>query len=136
MRKTQTGFTLIELMVAVAVVGILAAVAYPAYMEQVARAKRADAQTVLMEGAQAMQRYYSAHNTYASATLPAGVQIVPKFADASKKTYDVAVTSADAAGFTLTATPVRSDALCGNLTLSGTGVKGEGGSGALNDCWK
>lgn len=136
MRKSHTGFTLIELMVAVAVVGILASLAYPAYMEQVARARRADAQTVLMEGAQAMQRYYSAHNTYASATLPAGVQVVPKFADASHKTYSVAVTSADAAGFTLTATPVRTDARCGNLTLTGAGVKGKSGSGALTDCWK
>lgn len=136
MRKSQTGFTLIELMVTVAIVGILASLAYPSYIEHVARARRADAQTVLMEGAQAMQRYYSAHNTYASATLPSGVQVVPRFADSGQKTYDVTVTSADAAGFTLTATPVRTDALCGNLTLTGAGVKGKTGSGSLSDCWK
>jgi len=66
----QHGFTLIELMITVAIVGILAAVAYPSYQTHVLKSRRATAQACLVELAQFMERYYTTNMTYASATLP------------------------------------------------------------------
>jgi len=66
----QRGFTLIELMVVVAIVGILAAIAYPSYKQHVLKTHRRAAQACLLELAQWMERYYTNRMTYAGATLP------------------------------------------------------------------
>lgn len=128
-RRPDSGFTLIELMIAVAIIGILVAIAYPSYAEQVRRSQRADAQTVLMEAAQYMQRYYAAKNSYDDAALP--------FAQSPKdgtKRYDISV-EADGQTYTLTAAPVATDAKCGSLTLTHTGKKGVT-AGTVADCWR
>ena len=61
------GFTLVELMAAVAIVAILTALAMPSYKEHVAKSRRSEAMTALLDGAQALERYYSANSTYATA---------------------------------------------------------------------
>ena len=66
-RQTHHGFTLVELMVAVVIVGILAAIAYPAYTSQVKRSRRADAAALLTAVVQAQERYRGNHSTYATA---------------------------------------------------------------------
>ena len=63
-RRASAGFTLIELMITVAIVGILGAIAYPSYVAYVKRGKRAEARTILLDDAQFMQRFYSANNRY------------------------------------------------------------------------
>lgn len=70
-RNAQSGFTLIELMITVAIVGILAAVAYPAYTDSVRKGKRAEARTALMNLLQQQERYLTQMNTY-SETFAAG----------------------------------------------------------------
>ena len=124
-RNRISGITLIELMVVVAIIGILASIAYPSYQQYVLRANRAEAQAVLTETAQFMERYFTTNNAYAGATLPSAVS--PKGASGSAVKYNITpATVTTATTFTLTATPANSqtaDTTCGTLTLSNTGVQ-------------
>lgn len=134
--ESSHGFTLIEVMIVVAILGVLAAFAYPAYTEHVARGRRAGAQAGLMETAQWLQRYYAARNTYkdADSKLPDSYKSLPK--DGGSKTYSVElVVGDDERSYTLTATPEISDPKCGKLTLNDLGQKGSE-NGSVAACWR
>ena len=134
--KRLRGFTLIELMIVVAVVGILTAVAFPSYLSYIERGYRANAKTVVLEAGQFMERYRSSNFKYLDSggnapALPARLQVSP--AEGTKR-YDISLTAA-AATFTITATPSGwSDGVCGNLTLTNLGVKGQS-LGDAATCW-
>ncbi|MBU6259920.1 MAG: type IV pilin protein [Burkholderiales bacterium] len=142
-RAGRRGFTLIELMVAVAVIGVLGAVAYPSYLGQIAKSRRSDAKTALLATAQSLERYYSERATYAGATLGAGCPgnaaapscIAP--AASGNGYYTIAITTQTAAGFTLQATPAGAQAgdACGSYTYDQTGTKGVTGALAPASCW-
>jgi type IV pilus assembly protein PilE len=151
-RQSQRGVTLIELMITVVVVAILAAVAYPSYQDYVLRANRAAAQSVLMEAAQLLERNYTTSNCYhqteaddcgtaraSNACVGAGTEVslaglcsAPKEGTAR---YNISFGFILSQSFVLQAVPIGTDALCGTLTLSNTGEKGEGGTGTVADCW-
>ncbi len=131
MRK-QLGMTLIELLITVAIVGILAVVAFPSYQAHVARANRAEAQGILMENTQFLERNYTTANRYDQDS--AGTATALPFTTSPKTgtaKYNIAAAYGTSQTFTLTATPTGSMTGddCGNLTLTNTGVK------APADCW-
>jgi type IV pilus assembly protein PilE len=128
------GFTLIEVMVVVAIIGILSAIAYPSYVEYIAKGARADARATLLEAAQYMERQYSAQSQYQSA-LPARLQVSPAGSSGGQNRYSLTVT-ATVSAYTLTAAPVRAER-CGSLTLTNTGIKARTGT-ELSDaeCWR
>lgn len=136
LRSNQTrGFTLIELMVVAAIVAILGAIAFPSYVDYVRKARMVDAQMVLLEAAQWMERQYTLNNQYPNA-LPADLSRSPK--GTGTKYYDLARSSGSATTYTLTATPVSPQAWrgCVNLTINHLGVRGvQGGTASAADCW-
>ncbi|MEZ5698030.1 MAG: type IV pilin protein [Nitrosomonas sp.] len=134
--KSIMGFTLIELMITVAILGIIAAVALPSYQNYVRDANRAAAKTIIYENAQFMEQFYTENNRY-DQNLAGNLVVLP--VTQSPRTgaaqYNITLQAVANATFTLQAVPVGSMAgdVCGTLTLTNTGLQGAGGGVAA--CW-
>lgn len=131
--KKRLGFTLVEMMITVAIIGILASIAYPAYNEYVLKSRRAAAQADLTELSQWLERQFTANMSYlkdgAAPTLPFTQS--PRDGTAS---YNLKFKSAvSAQNYELLAEPTGAQAKdsCGSLTLSRSGAKTPSKAG----CW-
>lgn len=132
--RVARGFSLIELMIVVAVVAILAAIAYPNYSAHVLKSRRAQAKADLVEYAQLAERYHTINNSYVGFTFPGGGESINSPREGGTAAYTLSMETAQSA-FTLTATAANAQTKdkCGDLTLNQANVKTS--QGTLSDCW-
>lgn len=136
MNRKKSGFTLIELIVVIAIIGILASIAYPSYQNSVLKSRRTDGKNALMSAAGIQESYYSSNNSYSDTIADIGGNT------SDEGFYSVAVTNPSCSStvngvtlyncFTLTATATGTqtkDTGCTTLTLLHTGVK------SPTECW-
>lgn len=136
----QQGFTLIELMITVAVIGILAAVALPSYQEYVRRANRAEAKVTLLENAQFLERNFTELNRYHTDADGDPVNLPASQSPRDGTALYSVVLDATATTYRISAIPVAGKSMdndaCGTLTLNQVGQKSvEGASLAASVCW-
>jgi type IV pilus assembly protein PilE len=126
------GFTLIELMIVIAVLAILVVIAYPSYQRQIEKTRRADAQSALLEAAQAMERCFTRNNSYAGCFSADAGSPEPS----PDGFYNLHASTLTATRYTLSAVPVGRQAndACGTFTLDHLGNRGDAGD-ANDRCW-
>jgi type IV pilus assembly protein PilE len=134
LKKRFGGFSLMELMVAVAIVAIIGAIAFPSYLGYMNQTRRSDGQTALLDLSNRMERYFTNNNTYVGATLAT----LGANATSPEGFYTVSISNAGATTYTLQAVPQGAqtgDTTCGTLSIDQVGQKGETGTGTVQDCW-
>ena len=151
-RPRQKGFSLIELMLAVAIIGILSAIAIPNYQDYITRSKRAEGMALLQEMAARQERFYAQNNRYVTTAQDLDLLVSDQASVANINTASAKVRSENGyylvsvsrsngdGGYMLTAEQAIGDGLCGNLTLTAVGIKGKTSTGSdaktVEQCWR
>lgn len=130
-QRSRYGFSLIEVMIVVAIIGILAAVAYPSYTDHIRKGRRVDAQTAMMELAQQLEQHYSRNNSYDTFTLASYSSITGRVSTY----YTITLPTLSAQAYTIRAAPTTAGAqntdTCSTMTLTHTGGK----TPTTTGCW-
>lgn len=148
--KQNQGFTLIELMIVIAIVSVISALAVPSYVDHVRKGKRADAKVELLQIAQMQESYFVQNLSYAKSLKDeAGGLGLGSTVQTEQEQYLITIgatpngctgtTITPCTGYTLTATPQGGqvkDVECLNFTLSHTGKKDVSVTGHAKQCWK
>ena len=145
-RNAQRGFSLIELMIVVAIVAIISAFAYPSYDRYVIKTKRSVAQNALLQVADRQQQFFMDNKRFAADITNLGFPANPYVVDDNGTStvasdgdavYSLSLSNVTATTWTATAAPLNGqlsrDTYCGSLTITQTGAKGK--SGASDECW-
>ncbi len=144
-RRRAAGFTLIEMLIAVMIVGVVTAFAVPNYTDYVRRAARTDAQLVLQQAANHLERIYAECNSYTvrdASTTPPCTATFDLPADLKRspiqgtKRYDLAINARTAQSYELVATPLDTTDGCGTYTLRSTGERLVSGTLGVAACWR
>jgi type IV pilus assembly protein PilE len=133
------GFSLTELLVVLALLGILVAVGYPAYTGQLRQSRRAEGMGALLELAARLEGYYADHGTYVGAALgPAAGALYPALSPNGY--YALGIDAQSATGYTVSATPTRRSGQhrdrCGRFTLTSLGVRTASNPAGYGRCWR
>ncbi len=145
--EARGGFTLTELMITVAVVAIIAAVAYPTYLDQVRKARRVEGKSLLLEAQGKQERFFTEQNSYALNMTALGYAV--NSVATEDGWYNISIANASplgcapgtitaCTGFTLSAAPQKdqvNDAACGTLGVNNFGQKTISGTSTVQDCW-
>lgn len=140
--RPQRGFTLTEIMIVVAIIGIIAAFAYPSYVEQIRKSKRSDAKIALQQIAQRQETHFVKNYTYADklSVLGFSADTIPS----QENDYNITISAATATSYTIQATPASSsgqvkDTKCASFTLDHMGrkvAKDSAGTVTTDKCWR
>jgi type IV pilus assembly protein PilE len=138
MKHKQRGVTLMELLVVVAIIGIIAAIAIPSYRAYVVRANRADAKTALLQTAQNLERCYTNSSPYAYDGATCTAAVVLPF-NVVSGTYQITGVRGQNV-YVLTATPLGAqltdDLQCASFRLTSAGVQTVSGTSPAAECWR
>ncbi len=133
--RIHKGFSLVELMIVVAIIGILASVAYPSYVDFVAKSNRSEGQRELLRIANLQEQYFIDHRSYSTDMTKLGLNADPFITDGGYYSIDATVI-ASGSSFTLTASATTvqaaNDASCKKLEVTETGKK----TATSTDCWE
>lgn len=138
MQKTLStaGFSLLELLITVAIIGIMVGISYPAYQNHLVRARRAEAKVTLTSLASHLEQYYAEKNTYAGATLE---NLGLKKTLIANSFYELSISNADDKSYLISAVPQKSQAKddqeCATLSLNEKDEEMINGRGSIDDCW-
>ena len=131
--KKAIGFTLLELLIAIAVIGIIASVAYPSYIDNISRANRTEAQRELLKLASLQEQYFIDHREYTADMTKLGVASDPYITDSGLYSIDAVIVGVT---YTLKATAkgsqISNDASCLTLSVTDTGKK----TATSSNCWE
>ncbi|KPV97249.1 Fimbrial protein precursor [Pseudoalteromonas sp. P1-9] len=131
--KKIAGFTLIELMVVVAIIGILTAIAYPSYVDYLYKGSRAEAMSSLLDIANRQEQFYADNHKYTASLSDLGV-----ISTSDSGLFTLTLTS-DGSSFSVTASPLdypaTKDPECSGFKINELGQKTATGSGGNNTCW-
>ncbi len=140
------GFTMVEIVIVMVIVSLLAAFAYPAYLSQIRKSRRADASIVIESMAQEQERFFSRFRTYTSVVVAPGICTgsacgLGRENNLSRSEYYTVTSAGDGTSFTLTATArgtqVDDDA-CQTMSINNVGIRSSrdsSGQDSTDECW-